>query len=142
MLTERDLEEQYYNATELEGRNLQERAPFGYNNIYCDVQWPETSLHQARARRLSVYPKLKDRRPRIEGGPGKCSRIACAYNAAIVWCNDNQYPLTLDSWRVVTDGADKIFAKCGHSNFGQSPTVHGQAFHAGNFNVIVRKEKC
>ena len=87
VLTERDLEEQYNNATELEGRDLQERAPFDYNNVYCNVKWPECSLSQARARRTSVFPNGKGR-PHIEGGPGKCSRIACAYNAAIVWCND------------------------------------------------------
>ncbi|KAL4962060.1 uncharacterized protein BDV14DRAFT_179211 [Aspergillus stella-maris] len=140
VLTERDLEEQWNNATEHEGRDIQERA-YDYNNIYCNVKWPECSLNQARARRTSLYPKGKGR-PYLEGGPGKCSRVACAYNAAIVFCNDNKYPLTLSSWKVIADGADKIFNKCGHTNFGHSATVHGQAFHAGNFNVIVRKEKC
>ncbi|KAL4791085.1 hypothetical protein BDV19DRAFT_393449 [Aspergillus venezuelensis] len=139
VLTERDLEEQWNNVTELEGRDLQERA-YDYNNIYCNVEWPECSLHQARARRMSLSKLTHN--PHIDAGPGKCSRVACAYNAAIVWCNDNKYPLTLSSWETIVAGADKILNQCGHTNFGHSATVHGQAFHAGNFNVIVRKEKC
>ncbi|KAL4944957.1 hypothetical protein BDV06DRAFT_219764 [Aspergillus oleicola] len=141
VLTERDLEEQYYNATSLSERDLEARAPFDYNHIYCDVKWEETSLQQARARRKSLFPDEKGK-PTLGPGPGKCSRVACAYNAAIVWCNDNKYTLNLASWQVVAHGADKIFNKCSKSHYGKGMSVHGQAFHAGNWNVIVRKEKC
>lgn len=27
-------------------------------------------------------------RPWLGPGPGRCSRVSCSYNAAIIWCND------------------------------------------------------
>ncbi|KAL4931783.1 uncharacterized protein BDV17DRAFT_288367 [Aspergillus undulatus] len=146
-LAERDVDdlefdERDYNATEtdLGSRDLEARGPW---TVYCspNPKWEDTGLMEARRRAKSVYPDGKGR-PYLAAGPGKCSRIACAYDSAIVMCNDNETPLSLPSWKNVIDGANEIFVKCYHDVHGKGLQVRGHAFHKDNWNVIVRKDNC
>lgn len=77
---------------ELEKRGLSEglekrlSADFDALRITCGGRWE--AVEYMDAMRQNVYLMNHGGTPEIGGGPGECSRVSCANNAAIVWCND------------------------------------------------------
>ncbi|KAM7215774.1 hypothetical protein V8F06_008884 [Rhypophila decipiens] len=51
-------------------------------------------------------------RPGSSARPGTCGRVSCSWNSAIWWCNDNDKPMSLDSFGVIADCASEIVDIC------------------------------
>ncbi|KAG6362428.1 hypothetical protein INS49_010658 [Diaporthe citri] len=83
------------------------------------------------------YLKRVAGKPSNGPGPGACGRVSCSYDAAIWWCNDNRVTYTLPSFKNIADGAQNVKNKCTSNG-----RTSGQGFFDGNWNVIVRKDKC
>ncbi|KAL4903108.1 hypothetical protein BDW74DRAFT_179979 [Aspergillus multicolor] len=113
------------------------RAPdFKATRVDCThkkkVDWINA---MAEGRRLYVL----DGAPRL--GPGQCSRVGCSTGTAIVWCNEGKEVLKLNSWDEVADGAWVVINQCRFGDFGDW-YVAGTAYHAGDWKVTIRTEKC
>ncbi|KAM7205982.1 hypothetical protein V8F33_000812 [Rhypophila sp. PSN 637] len=76
-------------------------------------------------------------RPGSSAGPSTCGRVSCSWNSAIWWCNDNDKPMTLDSFGDIAQCAQEIVNTC---NKTLEDTV-GQNFNDGNWNCIVRHDE-
>ncbi|KAL4807462.1 hypothetical protein BDV18DRAFT_158681 [Aspergillus unguis] len=113
---------------------------FKADHIACQTPWKDVEYMEAMRR--NVYLMGHKGAPKLGAGPGKCSRVSCAYDVGITWCNDNKKSITLKKWSQVADGAAAIMDKCEHQKFAAESRVGGQAFHVDNWNVIIRKEDC
>ncbi|OJJ65329.1 hypothetical protein ASPSYDRAFT_101855, partial [Aspergillus sydowii CBS 593.65] len=69
------------------------------------VEWME-ALHEVG------YLHSVDGKPTNGPGFGACTRVSCAYNTAVVWCNDDPYKKSLTSFSQIADGAMAILNKC------------------------------
>ncbi|KAF6802043.1 hypothetical protein CSOJ01_11865 [Colletotrichum sojae] len=77
-------------------------------------------------------------KPANGAGPNNCGRVSCSWNSAIWWCNSDTKPVTLNSFRDISDGAYHIIGKC----YKDGGWISGQAFHKDNWNVIAKKANC
>ncbi|KAK4210111.1 hypothetical protein QBC37DRAFT_293148 [Rhypophila decipiens] len=80
-------------------------------------------------------------RPELSAGPGTCSRVSCSWKSAIWWCNDDDKPMSLDSFGDIADCAQEIVDIC-HKRDQWEFYVVGQNFNDGNWNCIVRGANC
>ncbi|KAK3397670.1 hypothetical protein B0T20DRAFT_453742 [Sordaria brevicollis] len=114
-------------------------------SLACDVfDYAQRTATQDGIKHLNSVPGAPSNGP----GPRNCGRVSCSYESAIYWCNDNPTVQSLDSYssigwaaQFVLDSKDQ---KCGDI-WGELPSdngVKGQVFVKGNWNVIVRKDKC
>ncbi|KAK0657741.1 hypothetical protein B0T16DRAFT_316009 [Cercophora newfieldiana] len=81
--------------------------------------------------------------PTLGPGPGKCARVSCSYNSAIIWCNDNTVSKTI-TWDGMANSAKRITEICG---WGLNPYnnryyTSGQNFEDSNWNTLIKKESC
>ncbi|KAI0871257.1 hypothetical protein GGS24DRAFT_503943 [Hypoxylon argillaceum] len=110
-------------------------------DILCDISWnpPFASVFHIRQGIAYLH--------KIQGdctngpGPGNCSRVSCSYGSGIWFCNDNRHPMSVPC-SAFGDRAWDIVEKC--YAYGDFPTdsVHGQAFDAAGWNVIVAGADC
>ncbi|KAL4784895.1 hypothetical protein BJX76DRAFT_356632 [Aspergillus varians] len=126
----------------LESSNLQKRlaSDFDAISIRCESKKGDVEYLQALPRIGYLYDV--GGKPVNGPGPGTCTRVSCAYNTGVVWCNDSRKKKVLNSFADIANGAMAVLGKCAKSEFGHERRVMGQAFHRDNWNVIVRKEKC
>ncbi|KAK4640017.1 hypothetical protein QC761_611385 [Podospora bellae-mahoneyi] len=61
---------------------------------------------------IAYLRKVTTAAPKNGPGPNNCGRVACGYNAAIYWCNDNDKEKELESWGSIADGAEYIYGEC------------------------------
>ncbi|KAJ6790047.1 hypothetical protein PWT90_05274 [Aphanocladium album] len=91
---------------------------------------------------ISYLRRLKGA-PTNGPGPANCARVSCSWDASIWWCNDcdfqNNYSKTIDGWSWIANSAQAIVNVC-HS-YG-AVEISGQNFEEGNWNTIVRGDKC
>jgi hypothetical protein len=78
-------------------------------------------------------------RPLLGSGWGTCSRVSCSWNSGIQWCNDNPYPVELNSFSDIADAAWLIVSEC--TDLDQGITA-GQRFHNDGINVVVYYSPC
>ncbi|KAI3395804.1 hypothetical protein diail_817, partial [Diaporthe ilicicola] len=97
-----------------------EARPFGAPGVAFDVVngtgylcniYPSTANGTRVEDGIEYLRKVKGS-PTNGPGPGACGRVSCSYNAAIWWCNDNDYALTLDNYGKIADGAQDLVDDC------------------------------
>ncbi|KAH7303410.1 hypothetical protein B0I35DRAFT_498380 [Stachybotrys elegans] len=81
-------------------------------------------------------------RPWLPAGPRVCARVSCSYNAAIWWCNDNNWRVDLGSYSDIANAARLITDECKYFTYSAGWVTSGQRFHNDNLNVIVRGDSC
>ncbi|PWI73818.1 short chain dehydrogenase/reductase family oxidoreductase [Purpureocillium lilacinum] len=72
--------------------------------------------------------------PLLPWGPGTCAQVACRWDTAVWWCNDNFRLFALDSYSRIANGVSFIYSHCYVPS--KDATVAGQVFHRENWNVI------
>ncbi|KAK4450293.1 hypothetical protein QBC34DRAFT_379493 [Podospora aff. communis PSN243] len=72
-------------------------------------------------------------------GPGFCGRVSCSWGSGIYYCNDNRHEIWVPC-RDLGDVAHSIVSRC--ADRGANGRTLGQAFHSGNWNVIVAAGDC
>lgn len=70
--------------------------------------------------------------PHLSGGPGRCSRVSCSWNAAIWWCNDSTGDANLPGFNTIADCAQVIRNACE----GSDGYVVGQNFVGSCFSLF------
>lgn len=127
--------------------------------------WPSAERRHIHAD--IAYLRALTAAPRMPLGPGACYRVSCSYDSAIYWCNDvsshdigpcpRRFPLlsarlnhspfaltqnktwkNLDNLGLIANSAGFIIFTCAR----KASYVSGQNFEAGNWNTIVRGDKC
>ncbi|KAL3959489.1 hypothetical protein ACCO45_004606 [Purpureocillium lilacinum] len=78
--------------------------------------------------------------PLLPWGPGTCAQVACRWDTAVWWCNDNFRLFALDSYSRIANGVSFIYSHCYVPS--KDATVAGQVFHRENWNVIVSAGDC
>ncbi|KAK4182594.1 hypothetical protein QBC35DRAFT_444941 [Podospora australis] len=107
------------------------------DNTLCG-NWPSASKSRIQ-QDINYLRNDVGGRPGNGPGPGNCGRVSCSNNAAIYWCNDNNFSYTLNGWWEIADGAQAIVNDCASA----ASYVSGQRFiWNGNWNVIVRGDSC
>ncbi|KAH7310790.1 hypothetical protein B0I35DRAFT_514784 [Stachybotrys elegans] len=76
-------------------------------------------------------------RPSLGPGPRRCAQVSCNSNAAVWWCNDNNYQVEHTNWHGIANAAQIIVNTCTIETIGPYPWVAGQRFHDDNINMIV-----
>ncbi|KAK0672295.1 hypothetical protein QBC41DRAFT_299782 [Cercophora samala] len=74
-----------------------------------------------------------------QNDPGKCGRVSCSYNSAILWCN-NDKKLKKLPWQAIADAALDIVQEC--TGVERRDYTKGHAEFAEKWTAIVRKEYC
>ncbi|QPH00797.1 hypothetical protein C2857_004778 [Epichloe festucae Fl1] len=97
-------------------------------------------------REMDLVSKAKTGRVPGNGpGPGNCGRVACTFNTAIWWCNDNKEAYQLRSWLDIVQGAVRVIKGCRVrtvDEYGQKYFKSGgQQFAMDNWNVVVRRDE-
>ncbi|KAK0735738.1 hypothetical protein B0T21DRAFT_412337 [Apiosordaria backusii] len=71
-------------------------------------------------------------------GPENCGRVSCSWNAAIIWCNNNNFEKELQ-WGQIADGAAYVVDQCSERGHDW---VKGHADYADGWYVVVRANPC
>lgn len=67
-------------------KTLDKRTDFSTSKYICNGRWRGAPTPEIR-KGISYLRNLRGR-PHLGPGPGKCSRVSCSWNSAIMWCND------------------------------------------------------
>ncbi|KAK4142700.1 uncharacterized protein C8A04DRAFT_29656 [Dichotomopilus funicola] len=116
---------------------LQKRIPpldMTGTHYFCGGRWDRAELSPLY-RGLTYLNTVKGR-VHVPRGPSSCGRVSCDDSSAIYICNDNRYPLTLDTFDRIVEAASYIISKC--TIVKPLVQVSGQLFFPDNWNVIVR----
>ncbi|KAH6613587.1 hypothetical protein B0J18DRAFT_59908 [Chaetomium sp. MPI-SDFR-AT-0129] len=118
---------------------LQKRIPpldMTGTHYFCGGRWEPASLSTMYSG-LTYLNTVKGR-VHVPRGPSSCGRVSCDWGSSIYICNDNTYPLTLDTFDRIVEAASYIISKCTvHASFVD---VSGQLFFPDNWNVIIRRD--
>ncbi|WYZ33917.1 hypothetical protein EsH8_I_000193 [Colletotrichum jinshuiense] len=114
---------------------LQKRADFSKTPYICHNF--DTGLVSAGWEGIDYLRKVPGK-PKASAGPASCGQVSCSWNTAIWWCNDDTKPKELGSYADISDGARWIWNRCTDFEF-YSYYSSGQAFHADNWNVIIKE---
>ncbi|KAL6702812.1 hypothetical protein ACN47E_000898 [Coniothyrium glycines] len=102
----------------------------------CGGPWP--FCNAGRIQEGINYLRGVGGQPREGPGPGRCGRVSCSYNAAIWWCNDNNFEKVLYGFNAIANSAQYIKDGC-----TSGPNlVAGQNFERDGWNTIVREDRC
>ncbi|PHH82646.1 hypothetical protein CDD82_5282 [Ophiocordyceps australis] len=116
---------------------LEKRNDWTGATVMCNKGWPPIipSYYQNGIQHLMKVPG----QPRNDAGPRECGRVACHKFGAVIWCNDDDKPKTLESFKSIANGGIFIWDNC---NTGTNNAYSGQAFHPTKWNVILRGQDC
>ncbi|KAI1332852.1 hypothetical protein F5Y16DRAFT_407446 [Xylariaceae sp. FL0255] len=113
-----------------------------YSKTICNVGLSGPANYNRIEQGVTYLQKVKGRCGNGPG-PGNCGRISCSYDAAIYWCNDNNYYVEYDcsSFAYYANwGAMYCSSDPGDPN--SNTKTWGQVFDTENFNVLVGHDSC
>ncbi|KAF5375487.1 hypothetical protein D9757_009936 [Collybiopsis confluens] len=93
-----------------------------------------------------------------EPGPGKCTRVSCAWDLGVYICNDNTHKISV-AWKDIATYVNDIGMTCGggmhlpnstgrdsygtdYFDFTKSKPTNGQKFSSEKWNVYINGDKC
>ncbi|KAJ7137418.1 hypothetical protein C8R43DRAFT_1020153 [Mycena crocata] len=133
------------------------------DGVICDVgQFSKTTGIEGTARDQNdgAYEYLVglDGTANQDPGPGKCSRVSCAWDLGVYFCNDNDHPISVP-WKEIAKFANDIGMTCGggvhlpsstgrddygrdYFDWTKTKKTNGQKFSGDRWNVYLNGDKC
>jgi hypothetical protein len=93
-----------------------------------------------------------------DAGPGLCTRVSCAWNLGVYFCNDNDHHISVP-WTDIATYVNDIGMTCGggvhlpsvtgrddngrdYFDFTKNKPTNGQKFSSDNWNVYINGDQC